>query len=313
MAGRAGDHNEQVKSDASDPDPEPAGWDAGLGATVAERVRHAEGGLSPAERKIARALTANYPAAGLASASGLAAQAGVSAPTVVRFVARLGFDGYRHFQQSLREEVQARHASPLTLAPVIGADSPTSELVEAAQQVGGAALAQTFAALPEGEFDQAVGLLCDPARRIACFGGRFSQLLAEYLDLHLRLLRPGTLVHTAAPGRDAGFRVDLSRRDVCVVFDFRRYQDDTVQLARYAHERGAKIVLFTDPWLSPVAEFADVVLPARVEAPSPFDSLVAPMALLETLVAAVHARLGPAAEERMRAAEEPWRGEADTV
>ncbi|MEV5479707.1 MULTISPECIES: MurR/RpiR family transcriptional regulator [Streptomyces] len=281
-----------------------------MGATVAERVRRAEGGLSPAERRIARALTANYPAAGLESASGLASQAGVSAPTVVRFVARLGFDGYRHFQQSLREEVQARHASPLTLAPVIGKDSPTSELVEAAQQVSGATLDQTFAALPEQEFDRAVGLLCDPAKRIASLGGRFSQLLAEYLDLHLRLLRPGTFVHTAAPGRDAGFRVDLSRRDVCVVFDFRRYQDDTVQLARYAHERGAKVVLVTDPWLSPVAEFADVVLPARVEAPSPFDSLVAPTALVETLVAAVHARLGRSAEERLRAAEESWGGEA---
>ncbi|MEV6564737.1 hypothetical protein [Streptomyces kronopolitis] len=44
--------------------PEPAGHDAGPEATVAERVRRAEGGLSPAERKIARALTANCPAAG---------------------------------------------------------------------------------------------------------------------------------------------------------------------------------------------------------------------------------------------------------
>ena len=68
-------------------------------------------------------------------------------------------------------------------------------------------------------------------------------------------------------------------------------------------------MLFTDPWLSPVAEFADVVLPARVEAPSPFDSIAAPLALVDTLVAAVHARLGPAADERMRAAEEEWSGE----
>ncbi|MGW8552695.1 hypothetical protein [Streptomyces tubercidicus] len=53
-----------------------------------------------------------------------------------------------------------------------------------------------------------------------------------------------------------------------------------------------------------VAEFADVVLPVRVEAPSPFDSIVAPVAVAETLVAAVHVRLGAAAEERVRAAEE---------
>ncbi|MGA5265654.1 MurR/RpiR family transcriptional regulator [Streptomyces lydicamycinicus] len=298
MDGRPGEHGE----------PSAARGDAGagqeLGTTVAERLRRIQGSLSPAELKIARALMAHYPAAGLESTSGLAGRAGVSPPTVVRFVARLGFEGYRQFQQSLRDEVQARRASPLTLRPVVSESSLTSELIEAAEEVGRGAVSHTFAALPEQEFDRAVELICDPAKRIVSFGGRFSRLLAEYLDLHLRLLRPGTQVHIPAPGQDGGFRVDLGRREVCVVFDFRRYQRDTVELARFAHERGARVVLFTDPWLSPVAEFADVVLPVRVEAPSPFDSIVAPVAVVETLVAAVHVRLGTAAEERMRAAEE---------
>ncbi|WP_433859217.1 hypothetical protein [Streptomyces kronopolitis] len=61
MADRAGKHSDRAKGDTG---PEPAGHDAGPEATVAERVRRAEGGLSPAERKLARALTANCPAAG---------------------------------------------------------------------------------------------------------------------------------------------------------------------------------------------------------------------------------------------------------
>ncbi|MET7762835.1 MurR/RpiR family transcriptional regulator [Streptomyces sp. NPDC005393] len=276
------------------------------GATVAERIRRIQGALSPGERKIARALMARYPAAGLESTSGLASRAGVSPPTVVRFVARLGFDGYRQFQQSLRDEVQARRASPLTLTPLINDASSGSDIAAATEQVGRAALSQTFAALPDQEFDRAVNLVCDPAKRICSFGGRFSHLLAQYLDLHLRLLRPGTVVHQQGPRRDAGFLVDLGQRDVCVVFDFRRYQRDTVELARFAHGRKARIVLVTDPWLSPIAEFADVVLPTRVESPSPFDSILAPTALVEALVAAVHARLGASAAERMTAADAAW-------
>ncbi|MET7800173.1 hypothetical protein [Streptomyces decoyicus] len=51
MAGRAAEHSNHTEGGT---DPEPAERDAGSGATVAERVRRAEGGLSPAERKIAR-------------------------------------------------------------------------------------------------------------------------------------------------------------------------------------------------------------------------------------------------------------------
>ncbi len=82
-------------------------------ATVAERLRLRLGELTQAERKVARALMADYPVAGLEPVTKLAAAAGVSAPTVVRLVAKLEFDGYAEFQQSLKSEVSARLSSPL--------------------------------------------------------------------------------------------------------------------------------------------------------------------------------------------------------
>ncbi|GAA5160942.1 MULTISPECIES: MurR/RpiR family transcriptional regulator [Amycolatopsis] len=271
--------------------------------TVADRIRRIQQSLSPAELKLSRALLANYPAAGLESTNSLAQKVGISAPTVLRFIGRLGFGKYRDFQDALREEVQARRASPLTLPARITADSATSELASVVAETASKAIQHTFSVLPEHEFERAVALLCGPAKRITVFGGRFSHLLATYFDLHLRLMRPGTSVHAVNPHEDPGFVVDLGRRDVCVVFDFRRYQRDTIALAKAAAGRGAKIVLVTDPWLSPAADFADVVLSARVEAAGSFDSLVAATALVEALVFAVHARLGGAADERMRTIE----------
>ena len=46
--------------------------------------------LSPAEKKVARSLLANYPSAGLASAAALAKAAGTSTPTVLRLVVAAG-------------------------------------------------------------------------------------------------------------------------------------------------------------------------------------------------------------------------------
>ncbi|TVZ75451.1 RpiR family transcriptional regulator [Streptomyces sp. BK340] len=120
MTRRAGERSDRLQHAAEADGASGAGMDTKSGTTVAERLRRLQDRLSPAVLKIARALTANYPAAGLDSASGLASYAGVSAPTVVRFVARLGFNGYRHFQQpGLGQPVQmvrgerARHPGRL--------------------------------------------------------------------------------------------------------------------------------------------------------------------------------------------------------
>jgi DNA-binding MurR/RpiR family transcriptional regulator len=98
----------------------------------------------------------------------------------------------------------------------------------------------------------------------------------------------------------AGALLDASRRDVFVIFDVRRYQPATIELARTAANAGATIVLLTDQYLSPISDIAEAVLPARVDAPSPFDSLVPAMALVESLVAGVSDKLGPAARKRIR-------------
>ena len=69
-----------------------------------------------------------------------------------------------------------------------------------------------------------------------------------------------------------------------VVFDYRRYQDDTVAFGRAAAARGATVVLFTDEYVSPLADDADVVLTTSVDAPTPFDVLTPAMAVVEALV-----------------------------
>src|SRR3546814_10154729 len=71
--------------------------------------------LTPSEQKIARVLLADYPVSGLGTQSSLARRAGVSDPTVVRFVAKLGFDGFTEFQASLIDEVEDLLRSPLMM------------------------------------------------------------------------------------------------------------------------------------------------------------------------------------------------------
>lgn len=266
--------------------------------TVAERLRLRLGELTHAERKVARALMADYPVGGLDPVAKLAAAAGVSAPTVVRLVAKLGFDGYAEFQQSLKSEVSVRLSSPLQMH----AERPETDREGAlprAERLLCDGIRSSFARLPPGEFEQAVRLLADPRRSVTLIGGRFSTMLAEYLAAHLRILRSRVQVLSAAGPDRVSSMLDVGRRDVLVAFDYRRYQHDTVRLAMTAKDQGATLVAFTDPYLSPLAARADVILTSSVASPSPFDALTPAVALVEAMITALVDRLGDAPRSRM--------------
>lgn len=274
-------------------------------------VRESLDSLSSGERKVGRAILANYPIAGLETVAELAQRASVSPPTVVRFVSRLGFSGYPAFQKRLVREVHERLGSPLEQygrADLRSGDGDGD--LARASQIFSASIAATIDDLPVSEFERAVALLSDPRRRIRLIGGRFSQLLADYLGAHLMLLRADVQVVAGDEFTRLAAVSDTRRGDVLVVFDYRRYDPQIVRFSRRVAHRGGELVLFTDRWLSPAADVAGTVLPANVDAPSPFDSLVPAMAVVETVIAGVTERLGETGRQRVEAMEE-LRGPSD--
>ncbi len=262
--------------------------------------------LSDGEKKVARALLAHYPAAGLTTVAGLAQAAGVSAPTVIRFVARLGFSGYPAFQAALVHEVNEEMGSPLKQVATKNQPSPEGTLRDTHSSFS-AMLDASYGELPESEFNKLVSLLCETNREVRVAGGRFSRLVAEYMVLHLRLVRPKVhLVGSQVTDRSIAL-VDAAPSSVVVVFDYRRYDAGLAEFAEAASKRGVTVALMTDNWLSPIAQTAKVVLPCHVDSASPFDSLVASMALTESVIAGVTERLGDRGVDRLAAVEEQAR------
>jgi DNA-binding MurR/RpiR family transcriptional regulator len=267
--------------------------------TIGEEVRERLGQLTPSERRVARTLLATYPSAGLESLPQLAESAGVTGPTVLRFVRKVGFEGYPDFQRSLREEVQAR-SEGLPSLYVTRAGVRDDDVLRQSHDAFTRALDATLGSRSlQEDLAKVVPLLSDPKRSLWFIGGRFSQLAATYLALQLRMLRPGCGIVAEEPARRILDTMEISRRDVMCVFDYRRYQQDTIAAAKVAGERGAEVVVFTDPWLSPAAEHAHHVLISHVDSASPFDSLLGAFALTEVIVAKVVVLLGDAGHARV--------------
>lgn len=270
--------------------------------TVAERVREVLPDLPRAERRVAHEILDRYPVAGLETVARLAARSDVSGPTVIRFVGRLGFDGYADFQDSLLAEIGERSSSPL-LQYEARPDPRTGDVVDRSRQSLVSCLDTSLSHLDRRAFEATVDKLSG-ARRIFTAGGRFTGLSAQALAIHLDILRPG--VTYLPPDRWVSYGLSARRGDVLVAFDVRRYQRLTVQLGLEAHRKGADLVVVTDPWLSPLAREASTVLSVGVEGPSPFDSLIAADGLVEALVAAVVERLGDQPKRRIAEYDRLW-------
>ncbi|CAM3998742.1 MULTISPECIES: MurR/RpiR family transcriptional regulator [Pseudomonas] len=82
----------------------------------------------------------------------------------------------------------------------------------------------------------------------------------------------------------------ITDQDVLLAISLPRYSQDTLQLSRFAHERGATVLAITDSPASPLTPIARHVLFAAADHPVLTSSSIAVLALIEGLVAGVMAR-----------------------
>jgi DNA-binding MurR/RpiR family transcriptional regulator len=266
---------------------------------MADATERAMGRLSAAERRVARALLADYPSAGLSTVAELAERARVSPPTVVRFAQRVGLPGFAALQAALRDELTHRSTGSLGRLPSqTPPGSAAAAVLRRAREQTGQAL-ECLERLSPDALDAAVALLADPGRRLVLNGGRFSRLLATHLALYLEQVRPGVVEMNDPAGRDLATMIDLRRRDVLVLFDVARYERASVDLARSARRARATVLLITDDAVCPAAAEADVVLAVSSNADRAFGSMAGAFLLTELLVPPVTERLGDSALARL--------------
>lgn len=270
--------------------------------TVAEKVNSSIDSLSPASRRIARALLADYPSAGLGTTSSLAALAGSSSASVVRFCTQLGFNSFVEMQDRLRTELTTRSASPLIRAEAETAGRDFSDEFSSSGTDRADLITRTFQQNPRSEIDRLVKMLTKVSNRVVVVGGHYSGLVGRVAQLQLSKVRPNVSFLEDPMGRDLHVVTDLRRQDVLLVLDVRRYQEHLFQVSEAAKRNSASVALITDQWLSPVAGISDVVLQAAVDV-SFFDSQVGCLALVEAVVHEAATKIDGALE-RLRALED---------
>ena len=271
--------------------------------TIAERLQQRFDTFTRAERQLADVMLKNYPVSGLGTITTVAQSAGVSTPTVARMIQKLGFSGFPEFQAELRAELNATISSPIAKHDAWAGEAPQAHVLNRFTDAVLDNIRQTLALIDIARFDEACALLADEKRHVYIAGGRITRALADYLFLHLQVIRPGVSHIRTLANAWPHYLLDVKEGDVVIVFDIRRYEYAMMKLAEIAAEKGAKVVLFTDQWRSPADAVADFTFSSRIAVPSAWDSSVVTMLLVEAVIEQIQQHNWPSARQRMEALE----------
>lgn len=260
---------------------------AELQFTISDRIQERLNDLTRAERQLAHLILENYPSSGLGPLSTMAKDAKVSVPTVSRMVQKLGYKGYPEFQAELREELKAKAKNPIAKHDTWAEGAPSEHLLNRFTDAIINNIRNTLGQIDPKDFDKACEMIADSSYHLYIVGGRITHTLAEYLFLHMQIIRPQITHIQSTSNAWPHYLLNVKKDDVFIIFDMRRYENNTLKLAEMAHAKGAKLILFTDQWRSPIHQLADISFSSRIVVPSAWDSTAIPLLLLETLISSV--------------------------
>ena len=255
---------------------------------IAARIDAAMPTLTPIHRRMGEYVLANLFRAATMRIDELASVVGASVATANRFARALGFDGYPQFREALVRGFEA------TLAPVERLRS-AQETLAAGDDVVDASLEQaannlhaTRTAIDSTDAEAAVEAILS-ARRVFVLGAGTSAFLAGLMELGLMAYHDNvqSLAFTGGPSHAARRLFNCGNDDLVIGIAFPRYVGDTIELARRAASRGARVLALTDSPRSPLAQFADLSLYVRSERRLAANADAVVLAVIEALCDAV--------------------------
>ena len=262
-------------------------------------------GFSKGQKSIAQYILEHYEKAAYMTAAKLGSLAGVSESTVVRFADELGYAGYPGLQRALRELVRTNLTSfqRVEVADTIIGDKDVLEqvLLSDAEKIR-----RTLESIDRVAFDKAVDNIIN-AKRIYIIGVRSSATLAGFLHYNLQMVFDNlTLVQTTSGNEMLEQIMRVGEEDVVIAISFPRYSKRIIKAVEFAKKNGADVVALTDRATSPIAKEADQLLTANSDMASFVDSLVAPLSIINAIIASVTKKKREEITERLKKLEEIW-------
>ena len=257
--------------------------------------------LSKIEAVIAAYIESHYPHSSLQSIQQISEGCGVSSASVSRFIKKLGYENFTQYRKAAQDDISLRLQSPIKRYK--------SKLNE---DSGGfkshfrnciANLEETMLRLTEADFTAVVEALVG-AKTLYVAGGASAQVMAKYFTLLSSYIRKQVKCLSPDISTIAHNLSDMQSGDVLLLISQQRSSSVTTKLAALFKAKGCQVVLLSDKQSSPIMPFTTHALVVHSDSDSLFNSRVAMLTLLESLINAMIPFYQCEVEERFALMEE---------
>lgn len=273
-----------------------------------DRIANYPRKLTRHETRLADYILSGYPQHLLESAAAIASKVSVSASTVVRFFAKLGYASLGEVQDEARLDLASRLTSPSQRAKLSAKNKHSlADVLERTLEMDKENLKATLEAIDHHAFEALVDALTrQETRRIYLVAAKNSSAVVQYLYTHLNMCLPN--VQALPTGTALADQLLWARKeDVLLVVSIRRYSRTVVQTAQHFNKLGSTVACITDSPLAPVANVSDHRLLIHTSSISPFDSYTAAFSLCNAIVAAVASKRQKELKQSLKLGEDLWR------
>ena len=276
--------------------------------SVVERIKQNYDRMTKSDRQAATYFLCHVSDFAFYTLEKIADDVGISTASVIRFCRRLGFSGFKAFQDALRADLKLHPDLSDKLHRTLDISQHNELLTQTIQQ-GIGCVQRTFQQMPHDKLSQAVQQIA-AAKRVFTFGMKESFALAHYAYSRILSVRPNTFLLNAGYNGEVEALLSLTRDDVCLVFLFHRYTKQALSILSMLKKQGVRVILITSAPYDSVEALATVLLPCHVDANGIKNSALAPVCLADYLCNALAVAGGEATMQYMQASEALFRESA---
>lgn len=230
---------------------------------IKEKIQNRFETLPRNQKKVADYIVNNFDKISFLNVHDISSATGASVASVVRFAQSIGFTGFSELKDAIADSLQ-NHLTNFQTFPLFDKKKIDGDILASVANLDIKNINETLAIIEREIFDKSIDLILK-SHRIFTAGLGISYLLSEILAYQLTQVGKDASVfkHTHTLFHEQ--ILYMNKNDLLITFSFPPYSKETVETAKYAHDRGIKIISVTNKATSPISFYSNEVLIVKSE------------------------------------------------